>query len=106
MPVMYISRKQNGAETRYSTIERKCLALFWATKRLQVYLYGTEYILEIDHHLLALVNRAIIDKDRAMRWALHVQMYRVHVRIVKGSANATPDSLWVVENILLKHVLS
>ena len=32
MPVMYISRKLNAAETRYSTIERECLALFWATK--------------------------------------------------------------------------
>ena len=40
MPVMYISRKLNAAETRYSTIERECLALFWATKRLHVYLYG------------------------------------------------------------------
>ena len=34
MPVMYISRKLNGTETRYSTIERECLALFWATNRL------------------------------------------------------------------------
>ena len=41
MPVMYISRKLNAAETRYSTIERECLALLWATKRLHVYLYGT-----------------------------------------------------------------
>ena len=37
MPVMYISRKLNAAETRYSTIECECLALFWATKRLHVY---------------------------------------------------------------------
>ena len=29
MPVMYINRKLNGAETRYSTIERECLTLFW-----------------------------------------------------------------------------
>ena len=28
MPVMYISRKRNGTETRYSTIERECLVLF------------------------------------------------------------------------------
>ena len=36
MPVMCISRKLNAAETRYTTIERECLALFWATKRLHV----------------------------------------------------------------------
>ena len=71
MPVMYISRKLNGAETRYLTIERECLALFWATNRSHVYLYGTEYILEIDHQLLAFVNMANIDSDRVMRWALH-----------------------------------
>ena len=67
MPLMYISRKFNRAETRYSTIERECLALFWATKRLHVYLYGTEFILEIDHQPLAFVNRANIDNDRVMR---------------------------------------
>ena len=89
MPVMYISRKLNAAETRYSTIERECLALFWATKRLHVYLYGTEFILEIDHQPLAFVNRSNINNDRVMRWALHLQMYRYQVRIVKGSANTT-----------------
>ena len=89
MPVMYISRKLNAAEIRYSTIERECLALFWATKRLLVYLYGTEFILEIDHQPLAFVNRANIDNDRVMRRALHLQMYRYQVCIVKGSANTT-----------------
>ena len=93
MPVMYISRQLNAAETRYSTIERECLALFWATKRLHVYLYGTEFILEIDHQPLAFVNRANINNDRVMRWALHLQMYRYQVRIVKGSANTTADLL-------------
>ena len=63
MPVMYISRKLNAAETRYSTIERECLALFWATKCLHVYLYGTEFILEIDHQPLAFVNRDNINND-------------------------------------------
>ena len=93
MPVMYISRKLNGAETRYSTIERECLLLLWATKRLHVYLYGTEFILEIDHQPLACVNRANIDNDRVMRLALHLQMCHFHVRIVKGSSNTTADSL-------------
>ena len=93
MPVMYISRKLNAAETRYSTIERECLALFWANKRLHVYLYGTEFILEIDHQPLAFVNRANINNDRVMRWALHLQMYRYQVRIVKGSVNTTADLL-------------
>ena len=41
MSVMSISRKLNGSETGYSRIERECfIALFGATKRLLVYVYG------------------------------------------------------------------
>ena len=91
MPVMYFSRKFNGAETRYSTIKRECLALFWATKRLHVYLYGTAFILEIDHQLLPFVNRANINNDIVMPWALHLHIYHCQVRILKDTANTTAD---------------
>ena len=37
IPVMYITRKLNAAETCYSTIERECLALFWAFACLLVW---------------------------------------------------------------------
>ena len=33
---MYASGKLNPAETRYSTIERECLTIVWATKRMHV----------------------------------------------------------------------
>ena len=89
MPVMYVSRKLSEAETCYSTFERKCLGLFWATKRLHVYLF----ILETDHQPLAFMNRANISNDRVMRWALHMQMYRYRVHIVKGTDNTTADFL-------------
>ena len=93
MPIMYVSRKLSEAETRYSTIKRECLGLFLATKRLDVYLYGTEFILEIDHQPLAFMNRTNISNDRAIRWALHMQMYSYRVRIVKGTDNTTADFL-------------
>ena len=67
MPVMYISRKLSDTKTRYSTIERECLGLFWATKRLHVYVYGTEFVLETDHQPLAFMNRSKISNDRVMR---------------------------------------
>ena len=84
MPVMIISRKLSDTEMRYSTIEREYLGLFWATKRLHVYLYGTEFVLETDHQPLAFMNRTKISNDRVMHWALHMQMYRYQIRVIKG----------------------
>ena len=92
-PVMYISRKLKHAETRYSTIERECLALVWAVKKLHHYLFGREFILETDHQPLMFLDRSKIDNDRIMRWALCMQMYRYQIRIVKGKENVTADYL-------------
>ena len=93
MPVMCISRKLRPAETRYSTIEHECLALVWATIRLNAYLCGTEFILETDHQPRLFIDRSKIDNDRIMRWALSMQVYRYSVRVVKGRDNTSADFL-------------
>ena len=48
-PVAYASRKLLDRETRYSTIERECLAIIFAVNRFDFYLRGKEFILELDH---------------------------------------------------------
>lgn len=93
MPVLYISRKLSGAETRYSTIERECLGLVWATRKLHRYLYGREFVLETDHQPLLFMDRSKIDNDRVMRWALSMQSYRYRVQVVRGSDNVAADFL-------------
>jgi len=92
-PVLYVSRKLKPAETRYSTIERECLALVWTIKRLRRYLYGREFILEVDHQPLQFLNRAKIDNDRVMHWALELQKYKFVVHVVKGKDHVTADYL-------------
>ena len=91
MSVMYISRKLSEAEARYSTIERECLGLFWATKRLHMYLYGTDFIIETDLQPLVFLNRINISNDRFMLWDLHIHMYCKRVGIIKGTYNTTAD---------------
>jgi len=48
-PVEFASRKLQPRKSRYSTIERECLAIVWGMTKFQKYLYGTEFILETDH---------------------------------------------------------
>jgi hypothetical protein len=48
-PVMYASKKLLPREKNYSVIEQECLALIFAIKKFQKYIYGTEFIVQIDH---------------------------------------------------------
>ena len=48
-PIVYASKKLLPRETRYSVIERECLALVWGIKKFHMYLYGKEFQVETDH---------------------------------------------------------
>ncbi len=47
--VAYASRSNNATESRYSSYEGECLAAVWAIAHFRCYLFGTQFILVIDH---------------------------------------------------------
>ena len=65
-PVKYLSRKLKPAETRYSTIERECLAIVWAIKQLHSYVYGRTLTLMSDHQPLSYLNSSKYSNCRIM----------------------------------------
>ena len=92
-PVMYASRKLLPRETRYSTIERECLAIVWGVCKFQVYLYGKTFILQTDHRPLLYLQNCKIKNGRLMRWALQLQPFRFSIQAIKGSQNVGADFL-------------
>ena len=92
-PVAYASRKLLRREQAYSTIERECLAIVWAVKKFEPYLYGREFILETDHHPLAYLNSVSPANGRLMRWILALQPYRFRIVAIRGSENVGADVL-------------
>ena len=92
-PVYYASRKLLPREAAYAVIERECLALVWAVEKFHVYLYGTEFVLETDHHPLVYLAESRVNNSRLMRWALCLQPYRYLVKAIKGSDNFGADYL-------------
>lgn len=55
--------------------------------------YGREFILETDHHPLAIMQSAKEANGRIMRWALAMQPYRFRIETIKGAENVGADFL-------------
>lgn len=92
-PVAYISRKLQDNEKNYSTIEKECLAIIFALKKLKFYLVGQGFILEVDHRPLIYLNKFKGENDRLMRWALALQSFRFRIVYIAGKDNLGADLL-------------
>ena len=66
-PVCYGSKKLSSAESNYSTIEKKCLAILWGFKTFNLYLYGVPFALQTGHEPLKYINSAKFANRRLMR---------------------------------------
>lgn len=92
-PVIYISLKLSPRESRYSTIEKECLAIKWAVLTLQYYLLGPSFTLYSDHAPLPWLHKMKNTNSRITRWYLALQPFRFRVIHRPGSANACADFL-------------
>lgn len=92
-PISYISRKLLVREQHFSVIEKECLAIVWAVEKFQRYLYGREFILQVDHEPLSFMNKAKLSNPRVMRWVLALQPYRFRLEVIKGNQNVGADFL-------------
>ena len=92
-PVKFISRKLMDRETRYSTIERECLAIIWAVQKLAYYLLGSSFILQCDHQALKYLRTATYTNSRITRWLLILHEFYFEVQYIKGEHNVIADCL-------------
>ena len=92
-PILYLSRKLQPPETRYSTVEKEGLAIKWGLESLRYYLLGREFDLETDHRALTWINSMKDHNSRLTRWYLSLQPFRFTVRHRSGKANVVADYL-------------
>jgi hypothetical protein len=92
-PVLYASRKLQDRETRYSTVERECLALVWSVDKFHRYLFGTHFFVETDHRPLTYLKQSKTPNGRLLRWALSLQEYSFTVIPISGVSNLEADLL-------------
>lgn len=92
-PVVFLSRKLLDRETRYSTVEKECLAMKWAIDTLRYYLLGRHFFLETDHRALQWLHRMRDANMRIAGWYLALQPYDFTVHYRSGKSNVVADFL-------------
>ena len=93
LPVVYASKKLLRRERRYCVIERECLAIVFALKKFERYLYERQFTLQTDHQPLAYIQRSKVDNSCIPRWALFLQNYQFRIEAIKGEQNVGADYL-------------
>ena len=60
-------------------------------KKLERFLYGSQFVLQTDHKPLAFIKDSQMKNGRITRWALSLQPYRFTVKSIKGKDNIGSD---------------
>ncbi|KAJ8378330.1 hypothetical protein AAFF_G00243500, partial [Aldrovandia affinis] len=80
-------------ETRYSTVEKECLAIKWALETLRYYLLGRKFTLVTDHAPLVWMSRNKESNARVTRWFLSLQPFNFDVLHRSGAHHGNADTL-------------
>ncbi|GMF46599.1 unnamed protein product [Phytophthora fragariaefolia] len=92
-PVVYASKLNNTAESKYGITELDCLAVVWAIKLFRPYLYSRRFTIVTDHSALKWLMTSPNLTEQLHRWALTLQEFDFEVEYRPGSTNVVADAL-------------
>lgn len=92
-PISYASRSLNAAEKGYSTTERECLSVVWATRNFRSYLLGRHFRIFTDHMPLSGQVRIKDPTARMLKFALKLAEYDFEMIYKPGKQNGNADCL-------------
>lgn len=91
--ITYAGRVLNEAEKNYSTSERELLAVKWAVRKFDCYLYGTPFDVFTDHRPLVHLKTSRNPSNRMLKWILELEEYDITYHYRPGKHNVPADVL-------------
>jgi len=91
--VGYWSRSLNAAEMKYSTTERDCLAVVWASLLLRRYVEGTHFTVGTDHAALMWMLHMDGAHGRLALWLLRLAEFEYVVQTRPGASHDAADTM-------------
>ena len=97
-PIAFASRTLNKAEKKYSQIDKEALAIVWAVKKNNLYLYGKKFTLITDHKPLTTIfspekGISTTTAARLQRYALFLAGYSYDIKYKNTKSHGNCDSL-------------
>lgn len=92
-PVCFLSKKVQGAEINYPTVEKELLAVVFALSKLRKYLYESTFILRTDNTAVRYLFLKSEVSSRLQRWIMAIQEFKFSVRHIPGKSNVVADVL-------------
>jgi RNase H-like domain found in reverse transcriptase len=95
LQVAFASRKQKGAEARYTVTEKEYLAVLFGLQKFRQHLYGERFGVVTDHSALVWLMSLRGPKHRLARWILEFQSFDFEVEHAPGNESimVIPDAL-------------
>nr|GEZ49312.1 reverse transcriptase domain-containing protein [Tanacetum cinerariifolium] len=97
-PIHYASKSMTKAESNYTTMEKKMLAVVYAFEKFRSYLIINKSIVYTDHSALKYLFAKKDSKARLLCWVLLLQEFTFKVIDTKGAENLAADHLSRLEN--------
>ncbi|CAM5173134.1 unnamed protein product [Eretmochelys imbricata] len=92
-PIVYLSKKLLPREQHYAAMEKERLAMVWALKKLQPYLFGRHFPVYTEHSPLTWLHQTEGANAKLLRCGLLLQGCDMEVLPVRGSDNVIADVL-------------
>lgn len=92
-PIAFASRQLNKHEKNYSTSEREMLAIVWAAKYFNIYIYGRHIIFHTDHRPICTLSKSSEPNGRLYKLYNKLQGLDYEIKCCPGKLNNTADIL-------------